>query len=162
MLSSRRATGLTLIELLVTLFILSVLASVVLPYAEVTIRREKEIELRQALRDVRNAIDDFHEDWRAGLMPEYESVASEDGYPTSLDILVSGIIVKGEIDRKKRYLRRIPRDPLADSEIPPENQWLLRAYQDDDDAISWDGQDVYDIRSASQLTAINGTLYEDW
>lgn len=159
MLSSRKISGLTLIELLVTLFILSVLAAVALPYAEVTIRRDKEIELRQALRDIRNAIDEFHTDWQAGLMSDLDSVASQDGYPISLEILVSGINIKGEINRKKRYLRKIPRDPLADSS---QTQWILRGYQDDEDTIIWNGEDVYDVRTTNNSTAINGTRYEDW
>ena len=159
---SKQSRGITLIELLVTLVILSILATVALPYAEVTIRRGNEIELRRALRDIRDAIDAFHQDWLAGLVSDFDSVASEDGYPVSLEILVAGIVVKGDMDRKKRYLRRIPRDPIAQGEATIQQQWVLRGYQDDVDALIWGGEDVYDIRTASQLTAIDGSQYEDW
>jgi len=161
--SSRpRAGGLTLIELLVTLVILSILAAAALPYAEVTVRREKELELRQSLRQVRNAIDAFHDDWKGGKIPKTSDAASEDGYPKTLQILVDGAEGGLAKDTKLRYLRRIPRDPFADSTRDPAEQWVLRGYQDEPDAITWSGKDVYDLHSASEETAIDGTRYKDW
>lgn len=160
--SRRRAGGLTLIELLVTLVILSILAAAALPYAEVTVRREKELELRQSLRQVRNAIDAFHDDWKGGKIPKTSDAASEDGYPKTLQILVDGAEGGLAKDTKLRYLRRIPRDPFADSTRDPAEQWVLRGYQDEPDAMTWSGKDVYDLHSASEETAIDGTRYKDW
>ena len=160
--SRRRAGGLTLIELLVTLVILSILAAAALPYAEVTVRREKELELRQSLRQVRNAIDAFHDDWKAGKIPKTSDAASEDGYPKTLQILVDGAEGGLAKDTKLRYLRRIPRDPFGDSARQPAEQWILRGYQDEPDALTWSGKDVYDLRSASEETGIDGTKYRDW
>ena len=111
----RWARGLTLIELLVVLVILSILAAAALPYAEVTVRREKELELRQALRQVRSAVDVFHDDWKTGKIPKTGDAASDDGYPKTLQILVDGVDAGQAKGGKLRYLRRVPRDPFGDS-----------------------------------------------
>lgn len=155
-----KAAGVTLIELLVTLVILSILALAALPYAELTIRRNQELELRAALRQVRTAIDRFHEDWRNGRIPKLSSGVSQHGYPKTLAVLVEG--VSGEGVSVNRYLRRIPVDPLNPENIDKEEIWVLRAYLDNADALSWGGEDVYDIRSRSEKTAINGSLYKVW
>lgn len=160
--SCRRAAGLTLIELLVTLVILSILAAAALPYAEVTVRREKELELRQSLRQVRSAIDAFHDDWKTGKIPKTSDAVSEDGFPKTLQVLVEGTESGLAKDTKLRYLRRVPRDPFGDSTREPAEQWVLRGYQDDPDAITWNGKDVYDLHSASEETGIDGTRYKDW
>ncbi|HKQ31305.1 MAG TPA: type II secretion system protein [Burkholderiales bacterium] len=152
----------TLIELLVTLVILSILAAAAVPYAEVTIRREKEVELRRALRDVRGAIDAFHDDWKTGKVSKTSDAASDDGYPKTLQTLVDGAEAGDAKGGKRKYLRSVPRDPLADSSKPPKEQWVLRGYQDETDSISWGGRDVYDIRSASEATALDGSRYKDW
>lgn len=154
--------GLSLIELLVTLAIVSILAAAALPYAETTIRREKELELRRALRDVRGAIDRFNDDWRAGRIPKDAEGASEDGYPRTLDVLVEGVDSGDAKGARRRYLRRIPRDPFADSGVAPARQWVLRGYQDETDAIVWGKQDVYDISTGSEARALDGTRYRDW
>ena len=162
--SARRAAlrGLSLIELLVTLVIVSILAAAALPYAETTIRREKELELRRALRDVRGAIDRFNDDWRAGRIPRSADGASEDGYPRTLGVLVAGVDSGDARGGKRRYLRRIPRDPFAGSNQDPEAHWVLRGYQDETDAVVWGRKDVYDIRSGSEAAALDGTRYRDW
>jgi general secretion pathway protein G len=165
LLSSDRssAAGLTLIELLVTLAILSILAAAALPYAELTVRRDRELELHRALREVRSAIDAFHDDWAAGRISRSNELASADGYPRKLQVLVDGADTGHAAGGKRRYLRRIPRDPFAESaSVAPDAQWVLRGYQDEPDVAAWNGEDVYDIRSASDGQAIDGTLYRDW
>lgn len=159
--SRARQHGLTLIELLVTLVILSILASAAIPFAELTVRRDREQDFRRALREVRTAIDNFHEDWSAGRISKLTDAASEDGYPKTLQVLVDGVDTGQAKGGKRRYLRRVPPDPFADPEKKPEEQWLLRGYQDDTGA-SWNGIDVYDIRSATDRVAIDGTRYKDW
>ena len=157
----RRQAGVTLIELLVTLVILSILASAAIPFAELTVRRDREQDLHRALREVRTAIDGFHDDWVAGRISKLTDTASDDGYPKTLQVLVDGVDTGQAKGGKRRYLRRVPPDPFADPEKKPEEQWVLRGYQDDPGA-SWNGMDVYDIRSASDRIAINGTRYKDW
>jgi general secretion pathway protein G len=147
---------------MVTLVILSILASAALPYAEITVRRDKELELRRALRDIRSAIDAFHEDWILGKIPKTSDGASEDGYPKTLSVLINGLDMGQANASKKKYLRRIPRDPFADQAKTPEEQWRLRAYQDERDSLVWSSRDVYDVYSASDQTAIDGTKYKDW
>lgn len=157
------SSGFTLIELLVTLVILSILASVALPYAELTVKRNKELELRQALRDVRTAIDEFHNDWKDGKISHSNAYASEDGYPVALSVLVNGVD-NGKADGKKRYyLRAIPRDPFSsDPQRESSESWSFRGYQDPPDRLHWNGKDVYDIHSSSPDAAIDGTYYREW
>jgi general secretion pathway protein G len=152
----------TLVEMLVVLAIISILAAAALPYAEVTIRRNKEIELREALRAVRTAIDGFHEDWKAGRIARFNEDASADGYPVELLVMVEGVETANAVGSRRYYLRRIPRDPFADPRIPPEEHWALRSYQDEPDAAQWGGQDIYDIRTKSETQALDGTWYRDW
>ncbi len=158
-----RLRGLTLIELLVTLAILSILAAAALPYVELTVRRDRDIELRRSLREVRTAIDAFHDDWVAGRITHADDTASADGYPRTLQVLVEGADTGHAAGGKRRYLRRIPRDPFAESATTERAaQWMIRGYQDEPDALSWNGKDVYDIHSASTAAAIDGTTYKDW
>lgn len=154
--------GLTLIELLVTLVILSILTAAALPYAEVTVRREKELELRRSLREVRTAIDAFHDDWKTGKLGKTSDGVSDDGFPKTLAVLVDGAESADAKGGLRKYLRRIPRDPFADATRPPEEQWILRGYQDEADAIVWNGRDVYDIRSGSEATGLDGSRYKNW
>jgi general secretion pathway protein G len=157
-----RGRGLTLVELLVTLVILSILATAALPFAETLVRREKELELRRALRDIRSAIDSFHDDWKAGRISKLSGAASDDGYPKTLQVLVDGVDAGDARGGKRRYLRRIARDPFADPQRTPAEQWVLRGYQDERETLVWGGRDVYDVRSAAEGTAIDGTRYQDW
>lgn len=155
--------GFTLIELLVTLTILSILATVALPFVEVTVVRTKELELRGSLREVRIAIDNFHQDWVNGKISKTNTNISEDGYPVTLQILVDGVersVAKGG---KSRYLRRIPHDPFSEKEnIEPKEDWALRGYQDELASTVWGGHDVYDIHSMSDKVALDGTHYRNW
>ncbi len=157
------ANGLTLIELLVTLAILSILAVAALPYAELTVRRDKELELRRALREVRTAVDAFHDDWIAGRITHADDIASQDGYPRKLQVLVDGADTGHAGGGMRRYLRRIPRDPFAEiATTDRAAQWIIRGYQDEPDTLVWDGKDVYDIHSTSPEQAMDGTNYKDW
>ncbi len=161
----RRVSGLTFMELLVTLAVLSILAAAALPYAELTVRRERELELRRTLREVRGAIDAFHDDWLAGRIRQADEGASADGYPKTLQVLVEGADSGRAGGGKRRYLRRIPRDPMAETSGGPAggaSAWVLRGYQDTPDAPAWNGRDVYDLRSASPAQAIDGSNYRDW
>ncbi len=154
--------GVTFVELLVTLVILSILAAVALPYAEITVRRNKEIELRQALRDMRNAIDRFHLDWETAKISKSDNDVSEHGYPKKLQVLVEGVMSAQAKGAKIKYLRRIPADPFSDADKLSLEHWVLRGYQDASDTTSWGGMDVYDVRSLSRRKAIDGSFYKDW
>lgn len=154
--------GFTLTELLVTLVILSILAAAAVPYVEMTVTRTKELELRRSLREVRSAIDAFHADWMTGKISKTNSNASEDGYPQTLQVLVEGLESADAKGGKRRYLRRIPRDPFASGDKPPEEHWAVRGYQDDVDAVVSNGKDVYDIHSQSERNALDGSRYRGW
>ncbi len=159
---NRRSPGVTLMELMVTLVILSILAAAALPYAELTVRRNHELDLRRALRDIRGAIDRFHEDWETGRISKLDSAASEDGYPKTLRVLVEGVEISQAKGGKVKYLRRIPPDPFADAAKAAEEQWVLRGYQDEANSILWSGKDVFDVHSASEKKAIDGSRYKEW
>lgn len=149
-------------ELLVTLVVLSILAMAALPFAEVGVVRSKEIELRRALRDVRGALDAFHQDWRAGRIGTTDPLVSEYGYPKSLETLVDGIELADAEGQNRRYLRRVPRDPFADQSLETIEQWVLRSYTDEPDSRSTDGRDVYDLRTAHEGAALDGSQYKNW
>lgn len=143
-----------------TLVLLSILASVAMPYAEITVRRTKEVELHRALREVRAAIDDFHHDWEEGLIPPLSRIASKDGFPTRLDVLTDGVrLTDGRIHK---YLRRVPYDPFADSRLPASEQWRLIGYRDKSDSSNWNQEDIYDIRTRSTQQGIDKSFYHDW
>jgi general secretion pathway protein G len=155
----------TLVELVMTLSILSILAAVILPSARLMAKRNKEIELRRNLRVLRNAIDDFKKTQDKACEKGPAAKGCEIGksrYPESLDILVEGFDfgdIKGD---KIRFLRRIPCDPFAtDKQLPCKESWGLRSYADKPDS-SYGGEDVYDVYSNSLDTAIDGTKYKDW
>lgn len=154
----RRARGFTFIELLVVTTILLILASAVMPLARVTMQRQKEMELRRNLREMRTAIDKFKEAADAGAIGAFDLKAGAEGYPENLEILVDGVsVVNDQSGRKLKFLRRIPIDPMTSS-----TDWGLRSYQDKPDATSWGGQNVFDVYTKSTGTALDGTKYRDW
>jgi len=164
--------GVTLLELMVTLAILLILASVALPMVKMNAKRTRELELRQQLRTVRQAIDQFHLDWnRTGnqLVGDLckanqltcTDVSDDFGYPKDLDTLLevklSGALAQASKLDIKRYLRQIPIDPMTQS-----RDWAKRCYRDDPDVSSWCGDDVYDIHTTSEETGLDGTPYNTW
>jgi general secretion pathway protein G len=151
--------GLTLVELLIAMTILSILAAAVLPMAEVTVRRSQELELRESLRLIRTAIDQYKADFdRAVEEKKIISALNETGYPRELNDLVKGEDFGGLYPFKRKYLRRIPRDPFDEYN----EGWGLRAYADDSESAFYGGGDVYDVYSRGSGTALDGTLYREW
>jgi len=151
--------GLSLIELIVTMAILAVLASAVLPMAEVTVKRTREIELQRSLRIVRNAIDAYKADFDRAVAEKKIIVSINDtGYPESLEVLLEGKDWGGLYPFKKRYLRRIPKDPFDRYN----EGWGLRSLEDDPDSTVWGGDNVYDIYSQSDAIGLDGTPYNTW
>lgn len=156
--------GLTLLELIIAMAIMAVLASAVLPMAEVTVKRSKEIELRRSLRMIRGAIDEYRADFdkassrEAGKPQFYTPAINETGYPEGLEDLVEGRDWGGMYPYKRKYLRRIPRDPFDRYD----QGWGLRSYVDDPESTVWGGEDVYDVYSQSDSIALDGTPYSSW
>jgi general secretion pathway protein G len=155
--------GLSLVELIVTLTILTILAALVLPSAQLTAKRTKEIELRRNLRTIRTAIDRFKDDYdKAVAEKKMIPSANKTGYPESLKILVDGYDFGGLVNYKKKFLRRIPVDPFNPPKPDEEPKWGMRSYVDQPDSTNWGGEDVFDVYSLSDETAINGSKYKDW
>ena len=150
--------GYTFVELIIVTTIVLILASAVQPLVRVTIQRQKETELRRALRDMRDAIDKFKESADAQMIPATELKPNSEGYPPDLESLVEGVSVANDATgRKLKFLRRVPIDPITGSD-----EWGLRSYQDKPDTTRWGGQNVFDVFTTSQATAIDGTKYRDW
>jgi general secretion pathway protein G len=144
--------GFTLLELIVAATILAVLTLMALPLARITIQREREKQLRQALWEMRDAIDRYKDAADRGA---FQQKLDSQGYPPDLDTLVKGVEIVG--GKKVRFLRSIPIDPMTKT-----TEWGLRSMQDDPDSDSWGGQDVFDVYTKSQGTALDGTKYRDW
>lgn len=139
--------------------ILAVLATVVIPMAEVSAKRGKELELRRALREIRTAIDNYKDDFdRAVAEKKIITSINETGYPENLEVLVDGNDWGGLYPYKRKYLRRIPKDPFDEYD----EGWGLRSYEDDPDSTVYGGSDVYDVYSQSQGIALDGTPYNSW
>jgi general secretion pathway protein G len=152
--------GFTLIELMVTLAILALLSTLVLPLAQIAVQRQKEQALRQALHDIRTALDDYK---RASGEGRVASMLDGSGYPPDLDTLVKGVPdQRSATPRKIYFLRAIPRDPFNDDpEVMDVDTWAPRAYQSDPDAPKA-GEDVYDVHSRSETIGLNGIAYNRW
>ena len=149
--------GFTFIELVVVTTILLVLASTVMPLAQVTMQRQREAELHRALREMRTALDKFKDAVDQGLIPSTELEPANEGYPPDLETLVDGVSVANDASgRKLKFLRRVPIDPMT------KDEWGLRSYQDEPDSRSWGGQNVFDVYTKSDGTALDGTKYRDW
>lgn len=162
-----RPEGLTLLELMVSMVIIFILSSMALPLSKNLAKRSKESELRQNLVSIRKAIDDFHRDWnRDGdqLIGELcknnkiscKEVASPDGFPKTLEVLLD-VPLTGKVEEESRkYLRKVWTDPMT------EKEWGLRCYTDPPDSLTWCGDDIYDIYTTSDETALDGSKYRDW
>jgi general secretion pathway protein G len=151
----RRESGLTLVELIVAFTIMLLLTTMAVPLARNKVRRERERELRVALREMRTAIDKYKDAADAGMLPPGK-VGSEN-YPDSLELLVEGVKASGSVEKKLRFLRRIPRDPFTNT-----YDWGKRSMQDDPKSLSWGGQNVFDVYSKTQEKAPDGTPYSEW
>jgi general secretion pathway protein G len=150
--------GYTFVELLIVTTIILILASAVQPLAKVTIQRAREAELRRVLREMRTAIDKFKDAADMGIIPQTELRPNSENYPPDLQTLVDGVSVANDASgRKLKFLRRIPVDPMTG-----DADWGLRAYQDKPDSTTWGGQNVFDVYSRHQGTALDGTRYRDW
>lgn len=149
---AKRTPGFTLLELIVAATILAILTMMALPLARVTIKREKEKQLRRALWEMRDAIDKYE---MAGERGAFQIKVDSYGYPPDLETLVKGVEAQG--GRKLRFLRRIPVDPMTKT-----TEWGLRSMQDDPDSDSWGGQNVFDVYTKSQGEGLDGTKYRDW
>jgi general secretion pathway protein G len=160
--------GMTLLELIISVSILVILATVALPLERVRIISAKEELLRYDLREMRDAIDRYHDDAEKG---KFQVQAGTENYPPDLETLKDGVEMTAQtagllpgapagqsaVSQKIRYLREIPVDPMTGN-----TDWGLRSVQDDADSTSWGGQDVFDVYSKSQGTALDGTKYSDW
>ena len=147
--------GLTLVELIVAVALLALLSTIALPLARVQIKRERERELRLALREIRTAIDRYKEAADRGM---FQVKLGTEGYPPDLEVLVEGVELANSPEGKRlKLLRRIPKDPMTNS-----TEWGLRSYQDSPDSLSWGGQNVFDVYTQSQDIALDGTRYSEW
>ncbi len=150
----RPSRGYSLTELVMVVACILILTAAIVPVTRLGIQRQRETELREALRTMRNAIDDYKRLSDQGLIPI--DIGTE-GYPKTLDALVEGVDLVGQIKKKRRFLRKIPVDPMTQKA-----EWGLRSYQDEPDSRSWGRQNVYDVYSLSDGTALDKTKYKDW
>jgi general secretion pathway protein G len=145
-------TGMTLLELIIACAVLLILAGAAEPMVRITIVRSREAELHRNLREIRNAIDHYKD--MADAMA-FRTEVTSNGYPPDLDTLVKGVVIAG--NKKVRFLRRIPVDPMTG-----QRDWGMRSVQDDPDSTSQGGDNVFDVFSKSQGTALDGTKYASW
>jgi general secretion pathway protein G len=149
--SRMRTRGFTLIEMIAAITILMILTGMAIPLARVTIKRERERELRHDLWEMRDAIDRYKDAAERGA---FQIKVGSEGYPPDLDTLVTGVDVNG---KKLKFLRHIPIDPMTGN-----TEWGMRSMQDDPTSDSWDGNNVFDVYTKSTGTALDGTKYKDW
>jgi general secretion pathway protein G len=152
------ARGYTFIELLIVTTIIIILAGAVMPLARVTATRQREAELRRALREIRTAIDKYKDAADLGQISPLAIRAGSENYPPDLETLVEGVAPSNDATgRKLKYLRRIPVDPMTRT-----SEWGMRSYQDDSDSSQWGGENVFDVYTRFDGTALDGTKYKDW
>jgi len=151
----RNRRGLTLVELIVAFTIMSLLTAMAVPLARYKVRRDRERELRYALREIRTAIDKYKD--LADAQKFGPIKMGTEGYPEDLNVLAEGVKLTGTVDKKIRLLRRMPRDPMTGS-----TEWGKRALQDDPKSTSWGGQNVFDVYTKSMEKAPDGTPYSEW
>jgi general secretion pathway protein G len=150
----RRSSGYSLTELVMVVACILILTAAIVPVTRFNFQRQRELELKEALRTMRSAIDDYKRLSDQGLIPV--DLGTE-GYPKSLEVLVEGVDLVGQVKKKRRFLRKIPVDPMTQKA-----EWGLRSYQDEPDSTSWGRQNVYDVYSLSDGTALDKTKYKDW
>jgi general secretion pathway protein G len=154
----KSARGYTFVELLVVATIMVILASAIMPLARVTATRQREVELRRALREMRTAIDKFKDAADAMQISPLDLKPDGEHYPPDLETLVEGVTVANDqAGRKLKFLRRVPIDPMTH-----DTDWGLRSYQDDADSTRWGGENVFDVYTTFDGTALDGTNYRDW
>jgi general secretion pathway protein G len=154
----RHSRGYTFIELIVVTTIILILASAIMPLARVTSTRQREAELRRELREMRTAIDKYKDAADTGQIGSLDVKVGSEGYPADLQTLVDGVTaVNDATGRKLKFLRRIPVDPMT-----RDTDWGLRSYQDKPDATRWGGENVFDVYTTFEGTALDGTKYRDW
>jgi general secretion pathway protein G len=152
------ASGYTFIELLVVATIIMILASAIMPLAKVTARRQREIELHRVLREMRTAIDRYKDAADNGQIGSLDLKVGSENYPPDLQTLVDGVTAANDATgRKLKFLRRIPVDPMTHG-----TQWGLRSYQDKPDSTHWGGQNVFDVYTTFDATALDGSKYREW
>jgi len=150
----RPSRGYSLTELVMVVACILILTAAIVPVTRLGVQRQREMELREALRSMRGAIDDFKRLSDQGLIPV--DIGTE-GYPKTLEVLVEGVDLVGQVKKKRRFLRKIPVDPMTKTA-----EWGLRSYQDEPDARSWGRQNVYDVYSLSDGTALDKSKFKDW
>ena len=150
-----RQNGLTLIELIVAFTIMLLLTTMSVPLARYKVRRDKERELRVALAEIRRAVDNYKDGCDKGEIGPVKIEA--DCYPETLEMLVEGVKKAGQVDKKIKFLRRIPKDPFTGR-----REWGLRSTRDDPQSTSWGGQNVFDIYTKTYEKAGDGTAYAEW
>lgn len=149
--------GTTFVELMATAAILLILAGAILPMARVTVKRQREIELRRSLREMRRAIDEYKLAVDQGRIGGTDVKLGSEGYPPDLEALVKGVSQVGKVDKKLKFLRRVPIDPMTRS-----SEWGTRCYQDEPDSNRSCGDNVFDVFTKSDGTGLDGTKYKEW
>jgi general secretion pathway protein G len=154
-----RPRGFTLIEMIVVVLIVSILASAAMPLAALHKRRTQEVELRVALRTLRTGLDAYKKAWDEGRIEKH---VDESGYPPTLEVLVQGVKdIKSAKGGRIYFLRRLPRDPFAEPELPAVETWGLRSYASAPDSPA-PGADVFDVHSNASGLGLDGTPYQEW